>query len=456
MKKRKNNQYEMDMTSGALLGKIIMFSLPLIASSLLQVFFNAADTVVLGRFAGTEALAAVGSVGSVPGLLVGILLGISIGVNVLAARYIASRQDQDLQELIHTAFLLCLYFSLILLIIGMFFARPLLELLGSPGEVIGLSEKYLKIYFLGLPALGIYDMGSAVLRSIGDTKRPLYFLTISGVLNVALNLLFVVGLHINVEGVAAATVISETVSAILVMVCLAKVDGSYKFSIKKLNFSKEKGISILKIGLPAAIEGALFSIGNLTIQSSINSLGAVVMAAAAAAANLDSFVWIAMHAFNQACTTFVSQNFAIGDKKRVDRVTVLCTILVTVAGGVLGVLVYIFNQPLMSIYTTNQEAIQYGAVIILLSVLPDFIYGIEDVLCGAIRGMGYSVSIMLVSVLGVCGVRVFWVFTVFRKYPTIVGLYTSYPVSWLITVIALAICFFVFRRKGFQKIQETT
>ncbi len=450
----KTRTHEMNMTHGSLLGKIVMFSIPLIASSFIQVLFNAADTVVLGRFAGTEALAAVGSVGSIPGLLVGILMGISIGVNVLAARYIAAKRDRELSEVVHTAFLLCLWFSVILMALGIVFARPLLNLLGSPGDVIDLSETYLRIYFIGLPALGIYNMGSAVLRSIGDTRRPMYFLSLSGAINVALNLFFVLVLKIDVAGVAWATVISESISAILVMMCLAKDNGPYKFEFRKLHMSGVMAKNILAIGLPAAAEGAMFSIGNLTIQSSINSLGSTVMASAAAASNLDSFVWIAMHAINQACITFVSQNYGVGDKKRVDRVTALCCGLVTLIGGALGVLVYVFNRPLMSIYTTDQKAIGYGAVIIMLSVMPDFIYGIEDVLCGAIRGLGYSTITMFVSVIGVCGIRILWVFTVFRTHRTLIGLYTSYPVSWSATALALLACYIVLRKKAFEKIDE--
>jgi putative MATE family efflux protein len=451
-----DKKYEIDMLNGPLLGKILKFALPLMASSFLQVLFNAADTVVLGRFAGTRALAAVGSVGSIPGLLVGILMGISIGVNVLTARYIAARSEKQLSDVVHTSFLLCIMFSVLMMVIGFIFARPMLILMGSPEDVINLSEVYLRIYFLGLPALGVYNMGAAVLRSVGDTRRPLYYLSFSGILNLGLNLLFVILFHLDVAGVAWATTLSETVSAILVMRCLAKNNTSYQFSPQKLRMDGKMVRLILSIGLPAAAEGAMFSIGNLVIQSSINSFGSVVMAAAAASSNLDSFVWIAMHAMNQSSTTFVSQNYGAGNIGRVRQSTRDCVILVTLIGGVLGVLVYAFYHPLLSIYTTNQEAIHYGKVIVMLSVMPDFIFGIEDVLCGAIRGLGFSTTTMAISVLGVCGVRVGWVFTVFRMHPTLKGLYFSYPVSWTVTVVALTFCYFYCLRKISSKTEKET
>lgn len=447
----KAKNYEIDMTHGPLLGKLMQFSLPLILSSILEVMFNAADTMVLGQLAGTKALAAVGSVGSVPQLLISVLMGISIGVNVMAARHVAAGEKEELQRVIDTSFLLCLYISLGLMVVGIIFARPMLRLLGSPDDIIDLSQTYLVIYYLGLPGLGIYNMGAAVLRSVGDTRRPMYYLAFSGALNVALNLFFVVVFHMTVAGVAIGTVVSESVSAILVMRCIAEKEESLSFSLKGLHMNAATAGKVLRIGLPAAIESSLFSIGNLTIQSSINSLGPTVMASATATRNIDSFVYIGMHAMNQSCLTFVSQNYGAGDKSRVNRVTAMSIGLVVLIGGVMGTIAYVFSDPLMAIFTTDEEAIRIGKTIIFFSVFPDWIFGIEDVLCGAIRGLGFSTITMAVSVIGVCGIRVGWVFTMFPKNPTVPGLYSCYPISWTVTAAFLLICFFVCRNRAFRR-----
>ncbi len=435
------------MTHGPILKKLLVFSIPLILSSVLQLLFNAADIIVVGRFTGSEALAAVGSTGSLINLLTNLFLGLSVGSNVLFARFIGAGDTRNASLTLHTSILLSLISGILLTAVGLVFVKPILFLMGSPENVIDLSALYLRIYFIGMPAMLFYNFGSAILRAVGDTKRPLIFLTAAGIINVFLNLFFVIVFHMGVAGVALATIISQTISALLLLRCLMHMDGACRFSLSELSMDKKKLADILKIGLPAGLQGVIFSISNVLIQSSINSFGSVAMAGNAASGNIEGFVYVSMNAFHQTCVSFTSQNFGAGKYGRIPKILLRCLLLVTATGLVLGNAAYFFGRPLLSIYNTDPEVISYGLERMLYICVPYCLCGIMDVLVGSIRGMGYSVVPMLVSLIGVCLFRVVWILTYFTWVHTLPALYISYPISWILTLIAhLITCFVIYRK----------
>lgn len=446
--------YEMDMCNGPLLGKIILFYIPLMLSSVLQLLFNAADVVVVGRFAGNEALAAVGSTGSLINLLTNVFIGLSVGANVLIARFYGARQDSEVSDTIHTSILLSLISGVLLAILGFFLARPLLEWMGTPDDVIGLAIVYVRIYFLGMPAMLLYNFGSAILRAVGDTRRPLYFLTFAGIINVLLNLLFVTSFHMSVAGVALATVISQAVSAFLIIRCLCLTSGSFHLDLGKLRLHKDKVLKILRIGLPAGMQGAIFSISNVLIQSSVNSFGSVAMAGNTAGANLEGFVYVAMNSLYQTSLSFTSQNFGAGNYKRIHKVLLTCLGLVTVIGMVFGNTIYLFGKQLLGLYSSDASVIQYGLQRMSIICVFYFICGIMDVLVGCIRGLGYSIMPTFVSLLGACVFRIVWIFTIFQYSRTLFTLYISYPISWLLTGSIHLLCYFLVTRK-FAKLSRS-
>lgn len=438
-------RYEIDMTHGPILKKLLLFTVPLILSSILQLLFNAADVVVVGRFArqGDLCLAAVGSTGSLTSLIVNMFVGLSVGTNVVVARAWGSGDHKAMEESVHTSMLVSVVSGVILAVVGVIGARVFLEWMNTPGEVIDLSSLYLRIYFAGMPANMIYNFGSAILRSVGDTRRPLIYLIIAGVLNVILNLFFVIVLHMDVEGVALATIISQAVSATLVVICLMRSEGGLRLTLKKLRIAGDTLKEIARIGLPAGFQGVLFSISNVMIQSSINAFGATVMAGSSAAGNLEGFVYVGMNAFHQAAVSFSSQNLGAGEYKRIWRIAVVCQVCVTVVGLLMGVGVWFFGSELLRIYTTSQEVVNAGLVRLSYVCLPYALCGMMDVMTGSLRGIGYSVTPMLVSILGICVFRVAWIATV-CKLPAcsdIDFVYLSYPISWIITLIAHTICF---------------
>ena len=438
-------RYEIDMTHGPILKKLLLFTVPLILSSILQLLFNAADVVVVGRFAqqGDLCLAAVGSTGSLTSLIVNMFVGLSVGTNVVAARAWGSGDHKAMEDSVHTSMLVSIVSGVILAVVGVIGARVFLEWMNTPGEVIDLSSLYLRIYFAGMPANMIYNFGSAILRSVGDTRRPLIYLIIAGVLNVILNLFFVIVLHMDVEGVALATIISQAVSAALVVICLMRSEGGLRLTLKKLRIAGDTLKEIARIGLPAGFQGVLFSISNVMIQSSINAFGATVMAGSSAAGNLEGFVYVGMNAFHQAAVSFSSQNLGAGEYKRIWRIAVVCQVCVTVVGLLMGVGVWFFGGELLRIYTTSQEVVNAGLVRLSYVCLPYALCGMMDVMTGSLRGIGYSVTPMLVSILGICVFRVAWIATV-CKLPAcsdIDFVYLSYPISWIITLIAHTICF---------------
>ena len=438
-------RYEIDMTHGPILKKLLLFTVPLILSSILQLLFNAADVVVVGRFAqqGDLCLAAVGSTGSLTSLIVNMFVGLSVGTNVVAARAWGSGDHKAMEDSVHTSMLVSVVSGVILAVVGVIGARVFLEWMNTPGEVIDLSSLYLRIYFAGMPANMIYNFGSAILRSVGDTRRPLIYLIIAGALNVILNLFFVIVLHMDVEGVALATIISQAVSAALVVICLMRSEGGLRLTLKKLRIAGNMLKEIARIGLPAGFQGVLFSISNVMIQSSINAFGATVMAGSSAAGNLEGFVYVGMNAFHQAAVSFSSQNLGAGEYKRIWRIAVVCQVCVTVVGLLMGVGVWFFGSELLRIYTTSQEVVNAGLVRLSYVCLPYALCGMMDVMTGSLRGIGYSVMPMLVSILGICVFRVAWIATV-CKLPAcsdIDFVYLSYPISWIITLIAHTICF---------------
>lgn len=440
--------YEINMTEGAILPKMLMFALPLMASSMLQLLFNAADVVVVGQFAGERALAAVGSNGALVNLLANFFIGLSIGANVLVARFYAAGQKEDVSSTVHTAITLSIISGIIMTLIGVVGARQILIWMNSPEDVLPLATLYLRIYFLGMIPMMVYNFGAAILRAVGDTKRPLYFLMISGGINVALNLLFVIVFKLSVAGVAIATVISESVSACLIIRCLIKEKGEIQLDPRKLRIDKKIMEKIISIGLPASVQGMVFSFSNVIIQSSINSFGTTVVAGNSAAANLEGFVYMAMNAFYQASVSFTSQNLGAGKTDRINKILFNAELCAIVTGLVLGRLVVFFGHPLLGLYTDSSAAILAGQKRLNVICGTYALCGIMDVVVGSLRGLGKSILPMLVSIVGVCGVRLVWIFTFFKEpyFHTTFSLYMTYPVSWVITFCAHFMCYALVRR----------
>lgn len=439
--------YQVDMCNGPIFKKLIIFAIPLILSGCLQLLFNAADIIVVGRFTGSEALAAVGSTSALINLLVNLFIGISVGANVVLGKYIGARDDENASKTVHTAIFISIVGGIFMIFIGFFFSKPLLELMATPEDVIDLSSLYMRIYFVGMSFFMLYNFGAAILRSIGDTKRPLYFLLISGIINVVFNLFFVIVFHMGVAGVALATMISEGISAILILLCLKHMDGPLHFELKDMRFHKELAFKMLEVGLPAGLQGIIFSISNVLIQSSVNSFGSVVMAGNTAASNIEGFVYTSMNAVYQTSLSFTSQNFGAKKFDRIDKILLECLGIVTVVGLVLGQGAYFFGQQLLSIYTNNKHVIAFGIERLSVISATYCLCGMMDTLVGSLRGVGYSILPMLMSLTGVCVFRVVWIFTVFKALHTQFSLYVSYPISWVITIFAHTICFLVVRKR---------
>ena len=445
----KSKNYQIDMCSGAILPKLLLFALPLIGSSILQLLFNAADVVVVGRFAGDNALAAVGSTGSLINLIVNMFVGLSIGANVITAKYYGAKKYKDLSEAIHTSMLLSVLSGIILTFLGVFGAKRILMWMQSPAEVLDLAAQYLKYYFLGITATMVYNFGSAILRAVGDTRRPLYYLFFAGIINVVLNLIFVICFDMSVVGVAVATTISQCFAAICVVRCLVKDDGVIKLNLKELKIHKIKLIEILKTGVPAGFQGMVFSFSNVVIQSSINAFGAITIAGNSAAANIEGFIYVSMNAFYQAVISFPSQNFGAKKFERIKKVAFLAESCVLVIGLSLGILIAFLGKYPLYLYSSSADVIVAGQKRLLYMGLLFFLCGMMDVMCGMLRGLGYSITPMIISMLGACGFRLLWIFTIFQIpiFHKIEMLYISYPISWIITFAAQLICFVLAYRK---------
>ncbi len=452
MKQKQNRRYEMDMTTGALLPKILVFSGPLILTGILQLLYNAADVVVVGRFAGATSLAAVGSTGSLINLIINVFMGLSVGTSVMVARYYGAGDVRMVQDTVHTSILVSLVSGIAVGIFGFFMAKPILRLMDSPEDVIDLATLYVRIYFLGMPFNLLYNFGAGILRAVGDTKRPLYYLTISGAANVGLNLILVIVFQMGVAGVAIATVVSQAISMVLVLLCLIRTHGAIHLDLRKLRIRKGPLLGIIQVGLPAGLQGSLFSISNVLIQSSINSFQSTAMAGNAAASNLEGFVYTAMNSIYQADLTFASQNYGAGKKDRVKSVLWNCLGTVVVIGLGLGLLFQAFDRTLLSVYNQDPAVIDYGVLRMHIILPTYFICGMMDVMVGQLRGIGYSIMPMIVSLTGACLFRILWIMTIFSmpQFHTLQMLYISYPVSWALTFSIHMICYLTIAKKKLQ------
>lgn len=439
-----------DLCEGPLLSRLITYTIPIILTGVLQLLFNAADLVVVGRFCGSISVAAVGACGAVINLLVNLFIGLSVGAGVCVAHGIGGKRPEDVRRTVHTAIPTALISGAILTVIGVSCARIILEMMGTPDNVISLSAVYMRIYFCGIIASELYNFGAAMIRAAGDTRSPLVYLTIAGVINVVLNVFFVVVLHMDVAGVALATTLSQSVSAFLILRALIKRDDACKLRLKELHIYRRQLLRILQIGCPAGIQGALFSISNVIIQSSVNSFGSVVMSGNAASQNIEGFVYTSMNSISQSALNFTGQNYGAGKLDRVRKILILCLTMVFVTGVTLGGAVYLAGRPILGIYITDSpEAIKYGMIRLAYILLPYFLCGLMDVTTAMIRGLGHSVMPMIITVMGVCGLRLLWIFTVFRspRWHSLECLYLSYTISWSVTFILQLIVFLVIFRK---------
>ncbi len=424
------------MLEGPILPNIIKYTIPIILTSVLQVLFNAADLIIVGQFCGTVSVSAVGATGSITTLIINLFLGLSVGAGVAVAHGIGCDNKTAVTRTVHTALPAALASGAFLTVVGVFFSKTFLQLMGTPENVLNLSSVYMKIYFCGITFSMVYNFCASILRAVGDTKSPLIFLSIAGGINVVLNIFFVTVLHMNVAGVALSTIVSQAFSAIMVVITLSNRTDECKLILREIRFYKDELLRIIKIGLPAGIQGSLFSISNVLVQSSVNSFGDIFMAGSAAAANIEGFVYVILAAFQQTAVNFIGQNTGARKFKRVKKIFWLCLLCVTVAGIVFGGTFYLFGKNLLGIYITDSElAIKFGLIRLSFICLPYFLYGLMDVTTGALRGLGSSLAPMVISVLGVCGIRLFWIYTIFsiEKFHTPHCLFLSYIVSWIIT-----------------------
>lgn len=449
----KNNKYEIDMCNGSIMDKLISFSLPLMLSGILQLMFNAVDIIVVGRFSGSQALAAVGSTSALINVFTNLFIGVSLGANVLAARFYASGRNKEMSETVHTSIMLALISGVVMAVVGLIFSEGALVLMDTPEDVISQATLYIRIYFLGMPFFMLYNYGAAILRAVGDTKRPLIFLIISGIINACLNMVLVIIFDMDVAGVAISTVISQFISCVLVLGCLCRTQSSYQLHIKQLCIKKEYIKQIFQVGIPAGIQSTVINFSNVLLQSSVNSFGSVAMAGYTAANNILGFLYVSVNSITQACMSFTSQNYGVGKAKRMDRVLADCLVLTVVVALVLGMLSYVFGPQILGIYNDEPDVIKSGMEILSFTTITYFLCGIMDLFPGALRGMGHSAVPMLLSVIGTVGTRVVWIFMIFPYNRSLDVLFISYPASWLITIIMQVTCFYFVRKKVHKSIQ---
>ncbi len=439
------------MCRGPIFKSVIIYTVPIILTSILQLLFNAADLIVVGWFSGSDSVAAVGATGALTNLLVNLFIGLSVGAGVAVAQSLGAGDKKGTYEAVHTAIPVALIGGVILTVIGVAFSSTFLELMGTPADkLLPLASAYMRIYFCGITFSILYNFGSAILRAAGNTRSPLIFLTVAGVLNVILNIIFVALFKMDVAGVALATSISQGVSAVLVIRSLMKREDACRFEIRGMKIYTRAFARILKIGLPAGLQGTLFSISNVLIQSSINSFGSAHMSGSAAAGSLEGFCYVAMNAFHQTALNFCGQNYGAGNLKRVKKITWVCLLTVSVVGIVIGNLTYIFGDKLLGIYITDSpDAIRYGMERLKFMLIPYFLCGIMDTATGSMRGIGSSVIPMVITIIGVCVMRIVWIYTVFAmpQYHTFSGLFISYPISWLLTFAAVFTSYLIIMRK---------
>ena len=447
----KKNRFEIDMCNGSIMDKLISFSLPLMVSGILQLAFNAVDIIVVGRFSGSQALAAVGSTTALINVFANLFIGISLGANVLAARFYAAGKDREMSETVHTSITLALISGIMMAVIGVLLAKWALEIMGTPDDVIGQSALYMRIYFMGMPFFMLYNYGAAILRAIGDTKRPLIFLIISGIANAALNMILVILFHMGVAGVAIGTIISQLISCVLVLTCLYRSEGSYQLRFSKLKINGAYMEQIFQVGVPAGIQSTVINLSNALLQSSVNSFGSIAMAGYTAANNMLGFLYMSVNSITQACMSFTSQNYGVGKLKRMDKVLRDCVVLSISIAAVLGGLAYCFGPQILTVYTSDPKVINCGMEILAYTSITYFLCGIMDLFPGALRGMGYSAVPMVLSVIGTVGTRIVWVFGIFPNHRSLSVLFVSYPVSWIITIVLQVVCFYFVRKRVHQK-----
>ena len=455
-----NKRYALDMTKGPFLKKILIFSLPLMLTGLLQLAYNTADVVVVGRFAGKEALAAVGSTGSLVNLLLNIFLGLSMGAGVVIARHIGAQDEERIHKCTHTAMLLSVLCGFGIGIFGFFMSGSLLKLMGSPDDVLDLATLYLKIYFLGAPGSLVYNFGASVLRATGDTKRPLFILSLSGLVNVSLNLILVIFFDMGVAGVAIGTIASQYISAFFVVRCLIRMNNACRLYFSKLRIYPSELKKIIRIGLPAGIQNSLFSISNVIIQATVNSFGSVAMAGIAAGSNFDSYVFTCTNAIAQTTMNFTSQNMGAKSYFNIGKIYRYCLIMTVIVGVSMGGVGYFLSNFIVGLFSTDPDVIAIGAERLMLIMPFYFFCSLMDVAAGQVRGMGKSVEPMIISLLGGCGIRIFWIYVILPFNRTLINLYWAYPISWVVTFFVQFGLYFVIRaqmkKKGisFKKPQE--
>ena len=431
----------------SLLKKIVIFAVPIMAMNVLQLLFNAADMIVVGRYSGSSALAAVGATGSLINLIVNLFMGLSVGTSVVVARdYGASRSD-DISRSVHTSITVSMISGIFVMILGILVCEPLLALMGTPHDIIDLSTLYMKIYFVGIPASMVYNFGAAILRATGDSKRPMYYLTITGIVNVILNMFFVIVLNMSVDGVALATVISQYLAMYIILLCLSKESGALRFRYKKMSVDKSKLKDIVKIGLPAGLQSLLFSISNVLIQSAVNSFGSVMVAASAAAANIEGIVSTSTNALYNAAITFTGQSMGAKKYDLIDEIAKVLTVLIFATWIVLGGLTVLFSEQLLGFYTPDPEVIELGVLRIKIMMVAYFTAGAMNVYPGLTRAMGYSVLPMLSTLIGAVLMRIIWLLTIFTWYPTVAVLFAAYPVTWALAGLGQVLIFFYARKK---------
>ncbi|MBR3867842.1 MAG: MATE family efflux transporter [Clostridia bacterium] len=447
MGKRKN----LDMTNGPFLKKIFIFAIPLVFTGLLQLLYNSADTAIVGKFAGSEALAAVGSTGSLINLIINVFMGMSMGAGVMAARHIGAGDEKRVSKCVHTAIPLGLISGIIVAVIGFFFSESMLRLMQVPEEVIGLSSVYLKIYFMGAPGSIVYNFGASILRASGDTKRPLYILAVSGIINVILNLILVIPFKLSVAGVAIATIVSQYITAIVVIIHMLKTGSVIRLNFKKIRFDKRELICIIRIGIPAGLQNSLFSISNVLIQSAVNSFGDIAMAGIAAGSQFDGYIYTCTNAIAQTAMTFTSQNIGAVKYKNVGKVYRYCFAITTIVAVIMSAFGYFFREQVVWIFADNPDVIAIGAERLAL-VIPFYVFcSLQDVTASQIRGMGKSLEPMIISLVGVCGVRLMWIFVILPDNYSLIDLYWAYPISWAIAFFALFALYLILKARMIKK-----
>ena len=440
----------MDMCSGPLLSKLLIFALPIMAMNILQLMFNTTDMVVVGRFSGSNALAAVGATGPLINLIVNLFMGLSVGTTVIVSQDLGAGKPNAVSRSVHTSIAISIIVGLIVMVVGFAICKPLLNMMGTPEDIINLSVLYMKIYFISTPATMVYNFAAAILRAKGDSRSPMYYLIITGILHVIFSLFFVLVLHMSVEGVACSTVISEYLSVMLIMICLSRSEGAIRFMPRKMCIDGQKLKAIVRIGLPAGMQGLLFSISNVLIQSAINSFGTTMVAASSSAANIENYIGTTMNAYYNAAIAFTGQNMGAKKYDRIDTVAKVCTVLIFATWILLGGAILLFGRQLLSIFTSDPEVIKLGILRMNIMMIAYFTCGMMNVYPGLTRAMGYSILPMLCTLVGACLMRIAWLATIFTWYPTEVMLFVCYPVTWGLAGLG-QVCIFLYARRQIRK-----